>query len=238
MTEPAFLIKLGQPSFLAISELVFRYGSDQLRAKQPSKAISWLQQCHTMICDTTSDLFHEIRLKTCQNLCRAYLTRADESDLETVALLLEQATEEHTVAPWLYFLKIQYARNKYPTEAAPIVCILESMIRVVEITDSIFQTIIRNVHDLNKLDLTSACKVMDLLIFKVADRDETDLIERALVTRIWLSTQSSDTVHSEAVTALIPIFRSLNQKLLRPISPRATHASQIVSYPSLLAVMC
>lgn len=228
LTEKTLTKDLGQSKHLSVCELVLEYGSSLFRSKD-EKAILWLRACQELVIAQEDDKYLDIRVVAVQNLARAYLAREEEGDLDQVASILDYAAQDYPVASWLYLLKVEYAAKRYSNDATPMATLLESMIRIVQLTQPIFQSLMRKIHDLHKLSLQSACKVIDILLPKTAEADEADWIERVLVTRIWLATQFPEDQHIIAIDSLVAAFNGLEKKLARDLSPKATHASQIVS---------
>lgn len=233
LTEKSLMTSLAKDKYLSVCELIFEYGTFHLRNKN-TQAIIWLRICQELVFAREEEHFIDIRVNLIQNLARAYLLRNEEGDLDQVTTILEFAAEDYPVASWLYLLKIEYAAKRYPENAKPIATLLESMVRIVQITQPIFQSLIQKIHDLHKMNLELACKVLDLLLPKTAEADQLDWVERVLVTRIWIATQVDEDKHSSAIDSLRITFIGLEKKLTRDLSSKAIHASQIVSYIEVL----
>lgn len=229
LIEKRLLSNLVQDKFMSICEVLFEYGSNLLRDKD-MQAITWLKACQELVFTREEESFVELRTSVLQNLARAYLSRNEEGDLEQVNIILDFATENHPVASWLYLLKVEYAAKRHPQDAKPMANVLESMVRIVQITQLVFHSLIGKIYDLHKLDIGLACKILDLLLPKTAEADQPDWIERVLVTRIWLATQSGAEDHQLAtIESLKNSIEALDKKLKKEFSPKAIHGCQIVS---------
>lgn len=231
LADQSLLTKLDQSKYLSVVESIFNCGTTYLREKIMHKAILWLTQCHSLVFHRDASCLLDLRIKTVQNLIRAYLWRNEHDDLEQAASLLESAAEDYPVAAWLYFLRLDYALLLHPGNSEPLTILLESLIRIVHLTDDVFHSIIRKVHELFKIDRRSTCRVLDLLLPKSADLGEIDWVEKALVTRIWVATQISESDHDDCINRLSESFNRLEKKLMKSLGSRAVHAAQIVRLP-------
>jgi hypothetical protein len=216
---------------LSIAEVAFDLGTDYLRNGQLDKAIQWLSETQKLIASSEEDLFVELQVCTLENLTRAFLRRERDDDLQRAQILLEQAHEDFPVAPWLYALKLDFLAvrnndNEAFTET------LYSMIRVVQLNDKVFNTIMHKIYDLHLRDLFAAMKALDFLMPKTVNSSEVDWLERALVTRIWIATQASEDKSSLVLAELQECLASLERQLTRPLTSKGEHACLTVSHES------
>lgn len=229
VTDQALLETVAEDKFLMVAELLFDHGAQLLEQEKAEKSIAWLTRCNELITTQDDVRYEDLRINATQNLTRAYILRGEESDLDSASDLLELAAESYPVAGWLYSLRLDYIARRYPDEIAPFSALLQSMIRIVQLTTHTFQSIIRKVHDLHKLSLNAACDALDLLLPRTADADETQWIEKSLITRIWVASQVSEAEHDQTVEKLDLTFSELHKRMSRRLCPRAIYAAQIVS---------
>lgn len=108
--------------------------------------------------------------------------------------------------------------------------VLSRMLSIVQLTEHSFKVIMSRIHVLvSKKDIRLACKCLDELLIKrilVIERD--DWIERTFVTRLWVTIQDRAADDEAILPSLRNILDSMVKKLTKALSPKATHAAQIL----------
>lgn len=214
--------------YLTVLELLFEYGTSCLRREDFVTAAEWLQRCLNLIAERDDPFYTDIRLQTLQNLVRAHLSLEADDNLNIVAALLEQAAQDYPVASWLYLLKIDYLAKKWPGDAPRISSTLESMIRIVQLNESVVASITIKIHELHKLHSRRACQLLDLLIIRLIEADNIEWLEKTFVLRIWLAVNSSQPTSADALDDLIAFFHDVESRLQGAIGSKATSAVQLV----------
>jgi hypothetical protein len=102
------------------------------------------------------------------------------------------------------------------------------MFRTILMTRPNFKTVMHHLHKLRKLNLSLACKALDdLLSTRLLGEDKSELIERAVIMRIWM-TASSPEVRDDAHLSLSEVLENISAAAKNPFSAAATHAAQTV----------
>lgn len=88
-------------------------------------------------------------------------------------------------------------------------------------------SIMHHIHKIKESDNLTSCKLLDDLIHVRLFREDKDVwIEKAVITRIWIS---CSTAASDVALEQLPGFLdSMAQNMKGPFSAHATHATQTV----------
>lgn len=213
---------------MSISESLFAHGTERLTAQEYEKSILWLTSCFTLVWKREEELFSEIRVKSIQNLGRALLSQNQSGDLAKVADLIAIANEDYSVTSWLFLLKFDHALLQYAPQTNASEELLESMIRILQLSASDLAEVLSRVYSLSKCDYQAAARVLDSLLIKVAASDQATWTEKVLVCRVWTASQALHEPDEILTEQLMKSFKVLEVKLSYKLGLGAIHAVQVV----------
>lgn len=215
--------------YLGVSELFFEHGTDYLSENNTVMAIQWLQRCYNLIFDKAELSFGELQIQTVQNLVRAHMAVGNEDNLELAARLLDQTAEVYPIAPWMYFLRLDYACKKWPTDVNRWSGLMESMIRIVQLSEDVFCSVLARLHTLYAIEQETAWYLLELLISRVKETKTTDWFEKAVILRVWMATNCQQQQKAGiALEALKLFLHKVEPDFRGTIGTTATCAAQLV----------
>lgn len=163
-------------------------------------------------------------------LARAYLGNATDGDLDRARNVIDMMSEDWPTRLTVYLVRLDLVIAGSPDNTQEYYEVLSRMLSVVQFTEMTFKVIMGRIHVLvSKKNIRLACKCLDELLTKrilILERD--DWIERTLVTRLWVTIQDQSSEDDTILPALRNLLDSMAKKLAKTLTPKATHAAQIL----------
>ncbi|KAH0614706.1 uncharacterized protein H6S33_000342 [Morchella sextelata] len=215
-------------------DALYEIGNELLQQSVFDAATKWLQRSFDVISEmdpiSLSESGAELRLAVMHSLARAYLAHATEGSLDKARNVIDMMNEDWPTRLTVYLLRLDLVNAESPDNMQSYSEVLSRMLSIVELTEHSFKIIMGRIHVLvSKKDIRLACKCLDELLIKrilVLERD--DWIERTFVTRLWVTIQDRAADDEAILPSLRNILDSMMKKLTKALSPKATHAAQIL----------
>jgi hypothetical protein len=130
----------------------------------------------------------------------------------------------------VFLLQLELLSAKSPDDVEGYASIVLKMIAITQLTETAFMTIVGKIHTLVSKKATGrACVCLDNLIStRLLTMDRVDWLEQAIITRLWLTIQDRINHEERTVDELRATLDTVAKQLPRPLSPKATHAAQIL----------
>ncbi|KAF2629751.1 SPO22-domain-containing protein [Macroventuria anomochaeta] len=212
-----------------IADLLYEIGKQASTDRNYEAAVKWLERACNMLGEQDLGILSseavELRLCIMQSLVQAHmkLETANATDKAWHLVKLMEADYGDKMAVSL--LKIELLSAAEHVDEDEYYQVLARMIRTIVLNDTNFKTLVHHIQKLKDLSNVYACKALDDLIKTRLLREENGpWIEKAIITRIWLSTSD---VHAEnALEQLQQVFDIVLQESNFSLSAPATHAAQ------------
>lgn len=134
-------------------------------------------------------------------------------------------------------LKLELLFSEIAVDADQIYLVLHRIIRSIVLSERNFKTVLHHIRKLKDIDNVTACKLLDELIETRLFREEKEAwIERAVVTRVWISCTTS--VAEGSVDQLQELLGMVLRNAKAPFSAKGTHAAQTVCDTNLRSLGC
>lgn len=210
-----------------LSDILLEIGKDQLRRKQYEVAVLWLERSANALgtqgLDTLSADAGGLKMAILQSLVRA-LMGLDTPDTTKRAWdivgLIEADFEDNMIVP---LLKLELLTASTEPDQQIYYSVLNKMIRSTVLTDANFKLVMHHIHRMKKLDEAATCRLLDdfLTMRRFSDK-HVEWVEKALITRLWISVKSRE----DAVRSIYNLLDMVVQGLRQPLRASATHAAQ------------
>ncbi|KAJ4331225.1 sporulation-specific protein 22 [Didymella glomerata] len=237
-----------------LADLFYEIGKQALTKRNYEAAVKWLERACDMLGEQDliiiSPEASELRLCIFQGLVQAHMklgiAEATDKAWQLVKLMEADYGDKLVVS----LLKMELLSAAEHVDAAEYYSVLSRMIRTIVLNENNFKTLIHHIHKLKDLryalNLHSpdsvlissssvyACKALDELLKSRLIRDEHESwIEKAMITRIWIST--SDAHAENALEQLQQTFDLLIHESSFSLSAPATHAAQTLLWKKVEA---
>ncbi|KAI9795239.1 MAG: hypothetical protein M1835_006135 [Candelina submexicana] len=190
------------------ADLLFEIGKYHLKNKHYALAVQWLERSY--------DILHKQDLELLSNDAGELRISIIE---KTVKGLLGLQGDDARTKAWSL---VNLLGNELGDKSVVHVLKLELIA-----TESLFdaQGIIGHIHKLRAGSPDLACKALDnLLTMRTFSTGKEAWVEKVLITRLWISTNSSDT--NNVLNQLYAILDSIASNIKEPLTSHATHAAQ------------
>ncbi|KAF2712150.1 SPO22-domain-containing protein [Pleomassaria siparia CBS 279.74] len=213
-----------------LADLLFEIGKDLLKKRNYELAVRWLERSYDAIGEQELEMLGpeagELRLSIMQSIVQAYMKlnspQTHKKAWDMVNLLDIDYGEKLAVS----LLKLELLSADSTTiNSSQFYSVLLQMIRSVVMNETNFRTIMHYIHKLKDHSAATSCKILDDLIdIRLFSDENKSWIERAVITRIWISTTSP---HFEnCLDSLKDLFDVVKQNTKYPLAAPATHAAQ------------
>ncbi|KAI9792395.1 MAG: hypothetical protein M1816_002279 [Peltula sp. TS41687] len=239
-----------------LADILYEMGKDLLQKKQYEMATKWLERsldalsCQDL--DRLSADAGDLRMSIIHDLVKSLLGLQDQDATAKARDHLSLLESDYGAKLVVLLLRLDFitsvSSSSEPSEyyggnSAPVeeklgeVLIVEVLCRIVRtilLSDSNFklsgsQTSVDEIRGSQLSQL--ACKALDeLLRNRLFSAERVEWIEKAFITRLWMSTSQPEM--PETIGEIQDIVDSLSDNLSKPLDAAATHAAQIVSYES------
>ncbi|KAF2848838.1 SPO22-domain-containing protein [Plenodomus tracheiphilus IPT5] len=200
-----------------LADLMYEIGKDALAKRNYEVAVRWLGRTYDTIGDQDMERLSpemgELRLSTMQSIIQAYMKITTSDALDKAWGMVKLMETDFGDKMVVLLLKIELLTVAETLDTTEFYNVLLRMIRTVVLNDTNFKTAV------------TACKVLDeLMELRLLREENQTWIEKAVITRIWISTskESIETSLEEVEGMLDSVTRNSKESL----SPPATHAAQ------------
>ncbi|KAF3046085.1 hypothetical protein E8E12_010940 [Didymella heteroderae] len=228
-----------------MADLFYEIGKQTLTKRNYEAAVKWLERACDMFGEQDlAMLSHEateLRLCIFQGLVQAHMKLGTAEATDKAWQLIKLMEADYGDKLVVSLLKIEHLSAAEHVDEAEYYAILSRMIRTIVLNETNFKTLIHHIHKLKDLRYVfirqypnfflkrssnvHACKALDELLTSRLIRDECGpWIEKAVITRVWIST--NDAHAGSALEQLHQIFDLLFNESTFSLSAPATHAAQ------------
>lgn len=225
----------------SLADVLYQMGKDLLTKLKYEMAVKWLGRAGEVLegqeLDRLSMNATELRTSILQSLTKALLGTKDANSAErarSLVTLLENDLGDKLV---VLLLKLEVisapaADAGVAFDGASYFDVLERMIRTVILNESNSKLIMSHIRKLRDKSPSLASKALDnFLVFRILPDGSDELLDKALVTRLWLATSQRD--DSDSLTQIEDLFSKLVANSARQASSAATLAAHTVSQAQL-----
>ncbi|KAL1391665.1 meiosis protein SPO22/ZIP4 like-domain-containing protein [Phyllosticta capitalensis] len=212
-----------------LTDILFEIGKDQLRRKECEKAVKWLDRAYNVIGEQSLEALTndagELRLAVLNYLIQAHLKLKSPHAKEKASGLIDMLEMNNGDPMVVSLLRLDLLTSEETPDAEHYHDALDRMMKQVVLTDPNFRTIIHHIHRLTKWKPELALKALDGLLYsRLFEQENKSWIEKAIMTRIWVTVESNQ----PDTKALSELLDHANQYMGEPLTAPATHASQTI----------
>ena len=234
-------ISLDPISVEGLADIFFEIGRSQSKKSKWTEAVHWLERAHHMLPGHIEDLLNsdagELRISIMHDLSKALLNLGSQSSQEKASSIAHELELYFGDRLVILLLKLDILAIDASYSAQNYCDILQKIVRLVHLNDANVKTILHHVHKLRSRSPLMAHHVLvKLLLERLLGAKETKWIEIALVTIIWNCSNITDFM--DVMASLSEVFNALANGATQALSPRATHAAQIVRATHHLHTLC
>lgn len=209
-------------------------GSDLSSKGDFGMALKWLRRAYELI--NSQDLGKlsseglQLRLTICHDLIQALLGTGSTEDLQEATDLVAYVESELGNKPVVLHWRLEILQKSpgevFDTEAYA--SVLRSMIRSVDLSDSMLSFLLHHVKELREKSSRLAIGLLDeLLLSRLIQSKNEDWVGKAIVRRTWMSTMESDPC--EGAVNLTKLLQSVPVDTNASLNPVITGAVHSVS---------
>ncbi|EUC48226.1 hypothetical protein COCMIDRAFT_87783 [Bipolaris oryzae ATCC 44560] len=212
-----------------LADLLYEIGKGALAKRDYNLASRWLERAHDVFdgqdLEMLSPEVGELRLSIMQAIVQAYVKiktpETQDKSWQMVRLMETDFGDKMGVL----LLKLELLSETEKIDTIEFYNVLLRMIRTIVLSETNFKTLMHHIHKLNEHDNATAIKALDDLIdIRLFREENQQWIEKAIITRIWISTTRNSS--ENMLEQLQDRFDTVSQNLPTPISAPATHAAQ------------
>ncbi|KAJ4405152.1 sporulation-specific protein 22 [Neurospora sp. IMI 360204] len=216
-----------------LADVLYEIGKSLASRNDYPLATKWLQRANEVI--NTPNLENlsreglELRLAILQALVSALLATDTSTDLDKATKLVDYIESEVGNRPVVSLLKLEVLR-KTPAEIFDddaYADVLRRLIKDFNSSGAGFKLIIHHIRKLHDKSPGAACAVLDDFILSLRGVEDNSLMEKAVITRMWMITNQRDTNET------IDTVRGVLSNLTRPLSAEAAVAAQALIWKKL-----
>ncbi|KFZ02357.1 hypothetical protein V500_00246 [Pseudogymnoascus sp. VKM F-4518 (FW-2643)] len=215
------------------ADLLYEMGKDFFKKKQYELADKWLGRASSIITaqeiDKLSTDATNLQTSIIQARVQALLAIEREDALDMANSLINNLENEvgDRLIVLLLKLEVLSAPVSQTFDCNAYGDVIYRMIRTVLMTEGNFKLIMHHIRKLNDKGPSLACNMLDsFLQSRLFEAGNEEWIEKALVNRIWISTNSRDS--PEVLKSVGEILKVVGSNMSNPLSASATHAAQIL----------
>ncbi|KAF3046826.1 hypothetical protein E8E11_007311 [Didymella keratinophila] len=221
-----------------MADLSYEIGKQALTKRNYEAAVKWLERACDILGEQDLAMLSpeasELRLCIFQGLVQAHMKLGTREATDKAWHLVKLMEADYGDKLVLSLLKIELLSDAEHVDAAEYYAVLSRMIRTIVLNETNFKTLIHHIHKLKNLSIVYACKALDELLKSRLIRDEHGpWIEKAVITRVWIST--SDSHAGNALEQLQQTFDLLVYESSFSLSAPATHAAQTLLWKKVEA---
>ncbi|KAF8420073.1 meiosis protein SPO22/ZIP4 like-domain-containing protein [Tirmania nivea] len=217
----------------ALAKVILKIGNGLLAQNAFVAAVKWLRRALEVldginpICLTKTCA--ELHYSVLHSLVTGCLQTKTEAELEYARNALETMSENWPTRISILRLKLDLITMENSNAVDEYHKVLLKMIEIAQFSEDVFRTVLGRIQKLSDKSVTLACNCLDEMISKrllVLEQDEW--VERAFVTRLWMSVKNNTSLEGTTLAVLKKLVDSMSRQLSKPLSPKSTHAAQIL----------
>ncbi|KFY45185.1 hypothetical protein V494_01110 [Pseudogymnoascus sp. VKM F-4513 (FW-928)] len=215
----------------SLADLLYEMGTDFFKKKQHELADKWLERASRIITaqeiDKLSTDATNLQTSIIQARVHALLAIEREDALDMANSLINNLEGEvgDRLIVLLLKLEVLSAPISQTFDCNAYGDVIFRMIRTVIMTDSNFKLIMHHIRKLNDKGPSLACNMLDsFLQSRLFEAGNEEWIEKALVNRMWISTNTRDC--PEVLKSVGEVLKVVGSNMSKPLSASATHAAQ------------
>lgn len=217
----------------SLADLIYEMGKDFFKKKQYELADKWLERASNIIAtqeiDKLSTDATNLQTSIIQSRVQVLLAIEREDALDMANSLINNLENEvgDRLIVLLLKLEVLSAPTSHTFDCNAYGDVINRMIRTVVMTEGNFKLIMHHIRKLNDKGPSLACNMLDsFLQSRLFEDGNEEWIEKALVNRIWMSTNSRDS--PEVLKSVREVLEFVGSNMTKPLSASATHAAQTV----------
>ncbi|OBT96970.1 hypothetical protein VE01_05545 [Pseudogymnoascus verrucosus] len=215
----------------SLGDLLYEMGRDFFKKKQHELADKWLERASRIITgqeiDRLSTDATNLQTSIIQARVQALLAIEREDALDMANSLINNLESEvgDRLIVLLLKLEVLSAPVSRTFDCSAYGDVIYRMIRTVMLTEGNFKLIMHHIRKLNDKGPSLACSMLDsFLQSRLFEAGNEEWIEKALVNRIWISTNTRDC--PEVLKSVGEVLEAVGSNISKPLSASATHAAQ------------
>lgn len=221
----------------SLADALFEIGKDLLKSEQHQMAVKWLERAYDVIdgqaLDRLSTDAGELRISIMEAIVRALLGLKEVNAADKargLVLLLENEIGDRLVV-LLLRLELLSATDDGSFDSISYRDVLQRMIRSITLSPANFKLVMFHIRKLNDKSPTLSCGALDYFLnLRVLTSEQDGWLEKALITRIWMTISQRDS--HEAFISLESILSNTASHLSKPLNSAFTLAAHTVSLVS------
>lgn len=218
-----------------LADILYELGKDLLGKKQYGIAATWLDRAYAILNDQVLDRLSidasELRISIIQSLVKALLALQEREASEKARGLVDALENEVGDKLVILVLRLEmisavtnesFDSNHYSDT-------LRRMTRTIMLSDTNFKLMMHHIRKLHEKSPSLACKTLDdLLRLRVLQCENSEWIEKALITRMWITVSRQE--DPDALASLEDILSITAANIKEPFTSGATLAAHMVGW--------
>ena len=212
-------------------------GKDLLSKQEYTLAVKWLDRAYDVLAGQELDRLSidasELRISIIETLIKGLLGLQSHESLERARNLVQLLEDELGDKLIVLLLKLELLSSSTNDgfDSSSYSDIIHRMTRSMILSDANFRLIMFHIRKLNDKSPGLGCIALDeLMRLRILASGKIDWVEKALITRMWMTTGQRDT--PEALSTLESCLCLIVANIHQPISSAATLAAHTVWYHS------
>ncbi|KFY01778.1 hypothetical protein V490_00767 [Pseudogymnoascus sp. VKM F-3557] len=215
----------------SLADLLFEMGKDFFKKNQYELADKWLERASSVMTaqeiDKLSTDATNLQTSIIQTRVQALLAIEREDALDMANSLINSLENEvgDRLIVLLLKLEVLSAPVSQTFDCNAYGDVIYRMIRTVVMTEGNFKLIMHHIRKLNDKGPSLACNMLDsFLQSRLFEAGNDEWIEKALINRIWVSTNCRD--YPEVLKSVGDALEIVGSNMNKPLSASATHTAQ------------
>lgn len=217
----------------SLADLLFEMGKDFFKNNQYELADKWLERASSVMAaqeiDKLSTDATNLQTSIIQTRVQALLAIEREDALDVANSLINNLENEigDRLIVLLLKLEVLSAPVSRTFDCNAYGDVIYRMIRTVVMTEGNFKLIMHHIRKLNDKGPSLACNMIDAFLqSRLFEAGNEEWIEKALINRIWMSTNWRD--YPEVLESVREVLEIVGSNISKPLSASATHTAQTV----------
>ncbi|OAK98096.1 SPO22-domain-containing protein [Phaeosphaeriaceae sp. SRC1lsM3a] len=211
-----------------LADLLYEIGKDSLNKRNYEAASRWLERAYDTLEEQEMELLSpeagELRLCTMHGIVQAQMNTKTIEAREKAWEMMKLMETDYADKLAVFLLKMELLSAAETFDSSGFYNVLLRMLRTVVLNNTNFKTIMHHVHILKEHNNEFAGKILDNLIdVRLLREENQSWIEKAVITRVWVSTTD---VSDNIIEHLRELFGTVSSNAQTSLSAPATHAAQ------------
>jgi hypothetical protein len=216
-----------------LAEVLLEIGRDFAQKEDFKTAAKWLLRAYTILdlhnLENLSRNGVDLRLIILQHVVNALLKTDEPDDKQKAMEMISFLESEMGDMAVVLMLRVQLLDSSPPDEfdEEAYAQILFRVVACFNFSDTHFKWIMHHVKKLHERNKKLASRILDeFLVSKIITGNKVEWLERAVVLRVWMTTQSAD---PEDLSGIDELLTEVHQTIDSSLQPVAAVAAQSVS---------